>query len=703
MGEVERSAAAATQGASAARNEEAPDGSKPPRAGRADGEPPASGSPPISKSRPEYKRLLGLALMATGVVFGDIGTSPLYAFRLNFGPEVGLAPTPDHVLGIASLIFWSLTLVISIKYLLLVLRADDDGEGGILVMLTRARPWRHGTARPFLMVAGLVGAALLYADGVITPAISVLSALEGLSHFNPTYEPAVLPATVAALFVLFLLQHRGTRGVGRLFGPIVATWFIVIALLGLTQLARQPQVLWALDPTHAITLLFESGWQGLVVIGTVFLVVTGGEALYADLGHFGKLPIRLAWYGLAYPCLLLSYFGQAALALETPDLAAQSFYALAPPWALGPLLALATAATCIASQAIISATFSLTRQAIELGYLPKMHVVQTSHRYIGRVYVPAINWFLMVATLMFVVGFGSSDSLGGAYGIAISLAMLIETFLLSVVMIDRWSWSLPVAAAVALPFLMLDALYFVGNSLKIASGGWAPLVIAAIVCQLMIVWRTGERTLSACISRPAVPSVSLENFEARLREANLPRIPGTGVFLSRKGEMPPLVLTRAVEKLGTLHERTVLVTVVNEYVPRIRAARGIALEDRGNGLYIATLRYGFMQAPDIPKALRLARFGGEAIDPAEINYFILHGIALVPQAAGLRGWLQRLFAVLERNFEGLEHDNIPPEQVFTVGMALDLPSNVSQRHGLELDNAGDRRDRDSRVSTRGLP
>jgi KUP system potassium uptake protein len=333
-----------------------------------------------------------------------------------------------------------------------------------------------------------------------------------------------------------------------------------------------------------------------------------------------------------------------------------------------------------------------------------MNVVQTSPRYIGRVYVPAINWFLMVATLVFVVGFGSSDSLGGAYGIAISLAMLIETSLLSVVMIDRWSWSLPVAAAVALPFLMLDALYFVGNSLKIANGGWAPLMIAAIACQLMIVWRTGERTLSACISRPAVPSVSLENFEARLKEANLPRVPGTGVFLSRKGEMPPLALTRAVERLGSLPERAVLVTVVNENVPRIRAARGIAIEDRGNGVYIAKLRYGFMQAPDIPKALRLAKFRREPIDPAEVNYFVLRGVVRAPQEAGVRAWLQRLFAVLERNFEGLEHDSIPAEQLFTVGVSLELPSNVSQAQGLEMDTGGDRREReDGRVSTRGLP
>ena len=700
MSDVKRAGAAAPRGESGARCEEAPNGSKAPRAGLADGAPGHPYSPPSHKWKSTRKRLLGLALMATGVVFGDIGTSPLYAFRLNFGPEVGLAPTPSNILGVASLILWSLTLVISVKYLVLVLRAERDGEGGILVLLTQSRPWRHERARPYLVAAGLFGAALLYADGVITPAISVLSALEGLTHFNPTYKPAVLPATIAVLFVLFLLQHRGTRRVGRMFGPIIATWFMAIAVLGLAQIARQPIVLWALNPIHAINVLFESGWQGVLVLGTVFLVVTGGEALYADLGHFGKSPIRLAWYGLAYPCLLLNYLGQAALALEAPNLAEQSFYALSPPWALGPLLALATAATCIASQAIISGSFSLTRQAIELGYLPKMRVVQTSPSYIGRVYVPAINWFLMVVTLMFVVGFGSSDSLGGAYGIAISLTMLITTLLLSVVMIDRWSWSLPVVTAVVLPFLMLDALYFAGNTLKIASGGWAPLAIAAIACQLMIVWRTGERTLSACISRPPA---SLENFEARLKDASLARLPGTGVFLSRKGEMPPLTVTRTVEALGALHQRAVLVTVVNEQVPRIRAARRIALEDRGNGVYIAKLRYGFMQSPDIPKALRLAKFRGESINPAEATYFILHDVAVVPQPVGLRAWLQRLFTVLERNFEGFEHDNIRPEQVFAVGTPLHIPANVSQRHGLEMDTAGDWRDRDSSVSTRGLP
>jgi KUP system potassium uptake protein len=700
MSDGKHAAAAAPRGESAVRFEGAPATSKARRAAVADGALGGSGSPPAYKLKSTRKRLLGLALLATGVVFGDIGTSPLYAFRLNFGPEVGLAPTADNVLGVASLIFWSLTLVISIKYLLLVLRADHDGEGGILALLTQARPWRLERARPYLVVAALFGAALLYADGVITPAISVLSAVEGLTHFDPAYKLAVLPAAIAILFALFLLQHRGTRRVGRMFGPVVVAWFLAIAALGLAQIARQPQVLWAANPTHAISVLIESGWQGLLVVGTVFLVVTGGEALYADLGHFGRAPIRLAWYGLSYPCLLLSYFGQAALALEKPELAAQSFYGLAPAWALGPLLALATAATCIASQAIISGSFSLTRQAIELGYLPKMRVVQTSPSYIGRVYVPAVNWFLMVTTLLFVVGFGSSDSLGGAYGIAISLTMLITTLLLSVVMIERWSWSLPMAAAVVLPFLMLDALYFAGNTLKIANGGWAPLLIAAMGCQLMIVWRTGERTLSACISRPPA---SLKNFEALLKEASLARLPGTGVFLSRKGEMPPLAATRTVEKLGARHERAVLLTVVNEQVPRIRAARRVALEDRGNGVYIAKLRFGFMQTPDIPKALRLAKFRGASIDPAEATYFILHDVAVVPQPKGLRAWLQRLFTVLDRNFEGLEHDNIRPDQVFAVGTPLHLPSNVSQKHGLEMDTPAVGRDRDSRVWTRGLP
>ncbi|HZA01579.1 MAG TPA: KUP/HAK/KT family potassium transporter, partial [Hyphomicrobiaceae bacterium] len=466
MSDVEFPAGAAPRGMSAAGNEEASNESLLfPRARPPEGERGPAGSPPPAPPERIPKRLIGLALLATGVVFGDIGTSPLYAFRLNFAPEVGVAPTPDHVLGVASLIFWSLTLVISIKYLLLVLRADHDGEGGILVLLTQSRPWRHGSARPFLVIAGLFGAALLYADGVITPAISVLSAVEGVATFDPAYKPVAWPATVAILLVVFLLQHRGTAGVGRVFGPIIAVWFLTIALLGFAQIVQQPQVLWALSPTPAVDLLLENGWQSLVVIGTVFLAVTGGEALYADLGHFGRSPIRLAWYGLAWPCLVLSYFGQAALALEKPDLAAQSFYALAPPWAVGPLLALATAATCIASQAIISGAFSLTRQAIELGYLPKMRVVQTSAGHMGQIYVPAINWSLMVVTLMFVVGFGSSDSLGGAYGVAISLTMLITTLLLSVVMMDRWHWPVPLVAAAVAPLFMVDGLYFVGNTL----------------------------------------------------------------------------------------------------------------------------------------------------------------------------------------------------------------------------------------------
>jgi KUP system potassium uptake protein len=603
-------------------------------------------------------------------------------------------------LGVASLIFWSLTLVISIKYLLLVLRADHDGEGGILVLLAQSRPWRHGSARPFLVIAGLFGAALLYADGVITPAISVLSAVEGVATFDPAYKPVAWPATVAILLVVFLLQHRGTAGVGRVFGPIIAVWFLTIALLGFAQIVQQPQVLWALSPTPAVDLLLENGWQSLVVIGTVFLAVTGGEALYADLGHFGRSPIRLAWYGLAWPCLVLSYFGQAALALEKPDLAAQSFYALAPPWAVGPLLALATAATCIASQAIISGAFSLTRQAIELGYLPKMRVVQTSAGHMGQIYVPAINWSLMVVTLMFVVGFGSSDSLGGAYGVAISLTMLITTLLLSVVMMDRWHWPVPLVAAAVAPLFMVDGLYFVGNTLKITSGGWAPLAIAAIACELMIVWRTGERTLSAMIRRQ---TLSLERLEARLKEADFPRVPGTGVFLSRTGEIPPLVLTRAVERLRTLHERVVLVTIVNDQVPRVKAAERVDVKDRGNGLYLTQIRYGFMQMPDIPRALRLAHIRDEPIDLDDVTYFILHHVSLVPQRAGLRAWRQRLFTVLERNFQGFQHGNIPADQVFSVGIPLYLPSNVSLRHGLEMGTGSEPRDRDGRDTTRTMP
>jgi KUP system potassium uptake protein len=695
MSNVKHSGAARPRGASGTGNEEAPNDSlMRQRDGRDDRGPTGSNSQPASEH--SHKSLLALALMATGVVFGDIGTSPLYAFRLNFAPEVGLAPTPANVLGVVSLIFWSLTLVISIKYLLVVLKADHDGEGGILVLLALSRPWRLKNTRTVLIVAGLFGAALLYADGVITPAISVLSAVEGIAHFNPAYKPAALPIAFALILGLFLVQRRGTAGVGALFGPIVAVWFIAIALLGLAQIVRQPQVLAAVSPTYALGLIVEHGWHALFVMGTVFLVVTGGEALYADLGHFHRAPIRLAWYGLAFPCLLLSYFGQGALALEKPELAEQAFYALAPSWALWPLIGLATAATCIASQAIISGAFSLTRQAILLGYLPKMRVVQTSAGHIGQVYVPAINWFLMVVTLLFVVGFGTSESLAGAYGVAISATMLITTLLLLVVMIDRWSWPLPAAVAVILPMLVLDVAFAWGNILKIGQGGWAPLVIAAIACQMMIVWRTGERTLSNMIRSQ---TVSLENFERRLKESSLPRVPGTGVFLSRTGEIPPVVLTRAADKLGTLHERAVLVTIVNEPVPRVKSAQRLVLENRGNGLYLAQLHYGYMQVPDVPRALRLAKFEGASINLKDVTYFILHHLTLVSESAGFSAWRQRLFTMLERNFEGAQHDNIPADRVFTVGIPLYLPRKVSQRTGLELSTSDV--PRDGRAKARG--
>ena len=501
-------------------------------------------------------------------MYGDIGTSPLYALRECFSGSHSVPPTQENVLGVLSLIIYSLLLVISIKYIAIVMRADNQGEGGILALTALLPPPRSNIrgGRSALILLGIFGAALLYGDGMITPAITVLGAIEGLKVATPLFDAYVVPAAVAILIAVFAIQRHGTHKVGRLFGPIMVVWFVVIAALGIFWLSRRPVVLTAIDPRHAVTFFSDHGWHGFAVLGAVFLVVTGGEALYADMGHFGKRPIRLAWFVLVLPSLLLNYFGQGALLLVNPAAAEQPFFLLAPDWALVPLVLLATAAAIIASQALISGAFSLTQQAIQLGYCPRLDIEHTSHHEIGQVYVPQVNWALMASTILIVIGFGSSTALAAAYGIAVTLTMVITAVLLQVVATERWGWPPAVAYAVTGVFLTIDLAFFGANALKIAHGGWLPLVIGAALFTLLTTWKTGRRIVAERLSARAVP---MESFLATVELSRPARVPGTSVFMTAQPRGTPAALVHNLRYNKVLHDHVVTLMVTTQPVPHV--------------------------------------------------------------------------------------------------------------------------------------
>ncbi|MGH9893271.1 MAG: potassium transporter Kup, partial [bacterium] len=477
-------------------------------------------------SVPSGRYLALLSLTALGIVYGDIGTSPLYAVRESFLPSHGLAVTPENVLGVLSLIFWSLILVISVKYLVFVLRADNRGEGGILALAALCTPMsvRRRGGRWWLIMLGLFGTALLYGDGAITPAISVLSAVEGLEVATPFFAPYIIPITIAILIALFLAQRHGTAKVGVMFGPVTLLWFVTLVVLGIRQIIEEPGVLAAASPVYAVNFFLENRWRAFVVLGSVFLVVTGGEALYADMGHFGKRPIRVAWFLLVLPALLINYFGQGALLIQTPDAVENPFYRMTPEWALYPVVLIATAATVIASQALISGAFSLTMQAVQLGYIPRVAIDHTSAREFGQIYIPAVNWALMLACIGLVLGFGSSSNLAAAYGVAVTTTMAITTVLLFVVARERWKWSLPVAASVTGFFLVVDLAFWGANIIKIPHGGWFPLVAGALIFGLMATWKRGRQILTERLSEGALP---IELFVQDVASKSSPRVPGT--------------------------------------------------------------------------------------------------------------------------------------------------------------------------------
>ena len=616
------------------------------------------------------RRLLITSLAALGVVFGDIGTSPLYAFRETF--TVGnLEVTDQNVLGILSLIFWSLVVVVSIKYLVFVMRADNHGAGGVLALPAWAvRPGRARLRLParVLLTLGVVGTAFLYGDGVITPAISVLSAVEGVSLATPALEPLVVPIAVAVIVALFSIQKRGTGQVGAVFGPVMLLWFGVMAVLGIGQLLADPSVIAAVDPSHAIRFVTSQPRAAFVSLGAVVLVVTGCEALYADMGHFGRRPIRLAWFVLAFPALVLNYFGQGALLVSRPETIDNTFYEMAPSWALFPLILLATAAAVIASQALISGAFSLTRQASHLGFLPRVRIAHTSTRELGQVYIGSVNYALMTACVVTVIAFGSSGSLAAAYGIAVTTTMLITTLLLYSVMRLRWRWNRWVAAALTTVFLAIDVAFFSANLLKITDGGWLPIAIGAAVTASMLSWFVGRRRLVARMGRGNLP---IERFIGSIALHPQKRVEGTGVYLFPEPGVTPPALLANLRNNGVLHETIVLVSVQTATSPRVHRAARATVHPLGEGFFQVVLKFGYMERVDVPEALAGIGVADFGFDPTDAVYILGKETVVVP--GSWRRLHLRLFALMHRNaVDAARYFKLPPEDVLEVGVQVEL-------------------------------
>ena len=634
--------------------------------------PPKSGAAAEhNKHEVHGKYLYLLSLTALGVVYGDIGTSPLYALRECFFGDYAMAVTPANVLGVLSLIFWSLVLVISFKYLVFIMRADNEGEGGILALMALARPEGAGKATWIIVALGLFGAALLYGDGVITPAISVLSAVEGLEVATPALVTYVIPITIVILVFLFMVQRHGTARVGSIFGPITAVWFLTLAVLGISGIVQEPHVLLALSPHYAVEYFMAHGLGGIFVLGAVFLVVTGGEALYADMGHFGARPIRLAWFSVVLPSLLLNYLGQGALLLRNPEAAHNPFFRLAPHWSLYPLVALATVATVIASQAVITGAFSLTMQGVQLGYFPRVQIDHTSAKERGQIYIPLINWILMITTIALVLGFKRSTNLAAAYGVAVTTTMVITTVLFYVVSRRIWGWSRWLSAPLCLFFLTFDLAFFGANIIKIPAGGWFPLAVALLVFTVMATWKRGREILA---NRLRATTASVDGFLAGIVENPPQRVSGVAVFMTGNPQGVPGALLHNLKHNKVMHERVILLTVVTEEIPHVPAKRRVQFETLGAEMYRVVVHNGFMDEPSIPEVLEyLARTHDFKATLQNTTFFLSRETLIATKRPGMAVWRERLFVFMSRNAQSATRFfNIPPNRVVEVGTQINL-------------------------------
>ena len=616
----------------------------------------------------DSKHFKALALAALGVVYGDIGTSPLYALKEVFGNAHHPVPiTPDNVLGILSVVFWALMLVVSCKYVLFILRADNRGEGGIMALMALAlrKEERGSWQRRAIVTLGLFGAALFYGDGAITPAVSVLSAVEGLEVITPAFTPFVIPLALVVLIFLFLIQRRGTASVGRLFGPVMMIWFGALAVLGLTNIVAEPGVMRALNPAWAISFFAANPRLAFFSLGAVVLVLTGGEALYADMGHFGRKPIQVAWFGMVLPALLINYFGQGALLLADPAAIENPFYLLAPGWALLPLVILSTVATVIASQAVISGAFSMTLQAMQLGYLPRFQVLHTSESEMGQIYLAAINWLLLVAVIALVIGFGSSSNLAAAYGIAVTGTMLITNVLVFVVARDQWGWKPALALCCVLPFVLIDLAFFSANSLKILAGGWFPLAFGLAVFAVLTTWKRGREVLHEKLGQDAI---GLAPFIQSLSLGGATRVPGTAVFLTGRPQGVPRAMLHSLKHYKVLHERMVIVTIRIFDVPYVPEIDRVEVADLGESFWRVTVQYGFKDEPDLPAALAHCAHFGLDFDMMDTSFF-LGRETLVPRFGGeMARWRVLLFALMFRNASSLtDFFKIPSNRVVELG------------------------------------
>ena len=628
----------------------------------------------MQSNPPNRAALPALTLAALGVVYGDIGTSPLYAMKECFNPasEHSIQPTPDNVLGVLSLMFWSLILIVSIKYLSFVMRASNRGEGGILALLALAIPDREKPSRlrAILIGCGVFGAALLYGDGMITPAISVLSAVEGLSVATKVFDPYILPITVVILVGLFSIQRLGTGHLGRLFGPLMLVWFVTLVVLGINGVLAKPEVIAAINPWHGLHFLLTAGYQGFVVVGAVFLVVTGGEALYADMGHFGVRPIRIAWFALVLPALFINYLGQGALLLVNPAAAENPFYLLAPAWALYPLVILSTAATVIASQALISGAFSLSMHAIQLGYLPRMVIRHTSSAERGQIYMPHVNWALMVACIGLVLGFQTSSNLAAAYGIAVTLTMLVTTMLFYFAARRLWGWSKLKVIALCGLFLSVELAFCASNLLKVAHGGWFPLVMGAGIFTVMATWKTGRRLVWAKMQNATLPRAL---FFADI-EVNPPqRVPGTAIFMAGNPDGTPVALLHNLKHNKVLHARNILLTITTDEVPHVPAADRVRVEQLPAGFQRVVGHYGFMEEPDVLDLLKNCPLAGGPLEIPKTTFFLSRETILDTGNARMLRWRKWLFAVLARNASSAtSYFGLPANRVVELGMQVEI-------------------------------